>query len=218
MHGPMKALATSKSGKRGRKKRRSAAQLRSQGALAVASYGWNDLTDAERRVWDVRAKTTLCRSRRGRSRYLSGQKYYVKVNAARVFLGLPLLRLPPESVTFGPNPVGPFRITRLRGVLALKLSVPSAHAACIRVLASPPRNAGRRFCADFRYLCPLPAPRGGESDITKEYIKKFGIPRAGMRIFIQTRQQVDGQQDLPVQTDAIVPGHHWSLRSSAVAD
>ena len=218
MHGPMKALATSKSGKRGRKKRRSAAQLRSQAALAEASYGWNDLTDGERRVWDVCAKTMPCRSRRGRSRYLSGQKYYVKVNAARVFLGLPLLRLPPESVTFGPNPVGPFRITRVRGVLALKLSVPSAPAGHIRVLGSPPRNAGRRFCADFRYLCPLPAPRGGESDITKEYIKKFGIPRAGMRIFIQTRQQVDGQQDLPVQTDAIVPGHHWSLRSSAVAD
>ena len=174
--------------------------------------------DAERRVWDVCAKTMPCRSRRGRSRYLSEQKYYVKVNAARVFLGLPLLRLPPESVTFGPNPVGPLRNTRARGVLALKLSVPSTPTEHIRVLGAPPRNAGRRFCADFRYLCPLPAPRGGESDITKEYIKKFGIPRAGMRIFIQTRQQVDGQQDLPVQTDAIVPGHHWSLRSSAVAD
>src|ERR1035441_6376832 len=123
----MKTLAISKSGKRGRKKRRSAAQLRSQGALAEASYGWNDLTDAERRVWDVCAKTMPSRSRRGRSRYLSGQKYYVKVNAARAFLGLPLLRLPPGPVRFSPNPVGALSVTRVRGILALKLSVPSRH-------------------------------------------------------------------------------------------
>ena len=218
MHVSMKTLAISNNDKRRRKRRRSAAQLRSQAALAEASYGWNDLTDTERRAWDVRAKTTPSRSRRGRHRYLSGQKYYVKVNAARAFLGLPLLRLPPGSATFPPNPVGPLSITRVHGLPVLKLSVPSDPAGCIRVLGSPPCNAGRRFCADFRYLGPLPARRRGVSEITKLYIKKFGIPRPGMRVFIQTRQQVDGEQDLPVQTDAIVPGHRWCLHSSVVGD
>ena len=78
-----------------------------------------------------------------------------------------MLRLPPVPATFSPNVVGPLRITRVCGVLAMKLSVPSAPAEHIRVLASPPRNAGGRFCADYRYLCPLPPPITGESDITK---------------------------------------------------
>ena len=130
-----------------------------------------------------------------------------KVNAARIFLGLPILRLPSAPTMFSPNVVGPLRITRVRGVLAMKLSVPTAPAEHIRVLASPPRNAGRRFCADLRYLCPLPPPIKGESDITKPYIKKFCIPPAGKRVFIQTRQQVDGWRTLPAQTNALVAGH-----------
>jgi hypothetical protein len=138
------------------------------------------------------------------------------VNAARIFLGLPMLRLPPAPTTFSPNVVGPLRITRVRGVLAMKLSVPSAPAGRIRVLASPPRNAGGRFCADYRYLCPLPPPITGESDITKPYIKKFGIPLAGKRVFVQTRQQVDGRQAFPAQTNALAPGHQWSLHSTVV--
>jgi hypothetical protein len=210
----MKAQHHPRSGKRGRKKRRSAAQRRSQAALAEASYGWSGVTDEERRAWDARAWTIPCRSRKGKTRHLSGQKYFIKVNAARIFLGLSMLRLPPAPATFRPSVVGPLRITRVRGVLAIKLSVSGAPAEHIRVLASPARNAGRRFCADYRYLCPLPPPVKGEVDITKPYIKKFGIPPAGKRIFVQTRRQVDGWQTFPAQSDALLPGHQWSLRST----
>ena len=56
------------------------------------------------------------------------------------------------------------------------------------------------------YLGLLPAPDGSESYITEIYVKKFGNPPPGSRVFIQTRQQVDGQQDLPVPTDVVVPG------------
>ena len=215
-HNPMKAHHHSKSGKRGSKKRRSAAVLRSWTALTITSYGWNDLTDDERRAWDARGKTVLSRSRGGRSRRLSGQKCYSKVNTARAYLGLPPLRLPPKPANFSPNPVKGLSIIKVPGGLALKLSVPSAPAEYTKVMGSPPCSPGRRFCADFRYLGLLPAPDGGQSDITEQYIKKFGNPPPGSRVFIQTQQQVDGQHDLPLQTEAIVPGK-WKPRRATRA-
>ena len=66
--------------------------------------------------------------------------------------------------------------------------------------------------------CPLPPPIKGESDITKPYIKKFGIPLASKRVFIQTRQQVDGWQAFPAQTNVLVAGHQWSLHSTVAGE
>ena len=63
----------------------------------------------------------------------------------------------------------------------------------------------------------LPAPEGGVSDITEQYVKEFGNPPPGSRVFIQTRQHVDGQQDRPVQTDAIVSGQRKRRRATRAA-
>ena len=43
---------------------------------------------------------------KGRAHGLSGQKYYVKINGPRAFLGLAPLPLPPKPSKFSPNPVG----------------------------------------------------------------------------------------------------------------
>jgi hypothetical protein len=209
----VKTSANPKSGRRGKKKRPSAAQLHSRSAFANASYGWEERTDEERIAWDVAGKEQRGRSK-GRIYRLNGQKYYMKINAARYFLGLPPLTLPPRSSKPSPNPIGRLSIVEVPGGIALLLSVPSAPAEHTKVWGSPPQSAGRRFCADFRYLGLLPAPKGGFSDITELYVKKFGNPPPGSRVFIRTQQQVDGQQDLPVQTDAVVPGQRKRRRAT----
>ena len=63
----------------------------------------------------------------------------------------------------------------------------------------------------------LPAPEGSVSEITEQYVKKFGNPSPGSRVFIQTRQHVDGQPDRPVQTDAVVPGQRKRRRATGAA-
>ena len=195
---------------RRRKKRPSPAQLRSRDALATAAHGWDDLTDEEWKAWEAAGKQQRTCSK-GRTRRLNGRKYYLKINGTRAFLGLPRLRLPPSRSLLKPNPVGALSITCGPGGITLKLRVPSAPAPLTKVLGSPPQHRGRRFCADFRYLGLLPAPHGGASDITALYVNRFGNPPPGWRVFIRTQQQLDGQQDLPVQTDALVPGR-WKRR------
>ena len=105
-----------------------------------------------------------------------------------------------------PPAIGAFTIVKGSGGLALKLGVPGAPGEHTKVWASPPCNAGRRFNHDFRYLGSLPAPFGGESDLTGLYIVKFGEPPGGKRVFIQIRQHVDVWKDIPAQRDALVPG------------
>ena len=43
------------------------------------------------------------------------------------------------------------------------------------------------------------------SDITDLYVARFGVPPAGTKVFIRTQQHINGWDDLPKQTSAVVP-------------
>ena len=173
------------------------------------SSGWDELTDDERQLWTVSAKQVRTRRRNGKTYPLTGQLLYLKLNKARVKIGLPPLRTPSPRPQFKPNLIGQFRITNAGGFLALKLSVPELPAGHTMVFGSPPWKAGRSYCRNFTFLGLLPAPEGGESDITEHYLRthgeRYGVPRAGWRIFIYTKQQIDGWEGEPMQTSALVP-------------
>jgi hypothetical protein len=58
---------------------------------------------------------------------------------------------------------------------------------------------------DFTILGHLPAAAAGINDITDMYEKRYGIPRAGLRVFIRTKLEIDGWETDPIETTAIVP-------------
>ena len=186
-------------------KRRTGAQFQARRGFARVSGSLADLTEAQRQAWEVAAPQVKSKAVFGRSWPLTGQNFYQKINTARAALGFEPLLLPPTPVTFGPNPVGLFTITHDREALALKLAVAKVPAEDIAVYASPPCSRGRRRCWDLRLLGLLPAPHGGVSDITTQYLNKYGPPPAGKRIFISTRQHLNGWQSRPVLTSAVVP-------------
>jgi hypothetical protein len=220
-YGAMKTHDIRKSGKRGKivafrgrfgqcerehtlpRRPRTNAQLQAQAHFGGASLGWNDLTEEQRDAWRDFGKKVRSHPRGGQSGPLTGQNLFTAINRNQALLGLPPFAYPPERPEFGPNPVVGFSITEDRNRLALKLRVATPPAGHIVLFASPPHNAGRRYCDKFIFLGPLPPPVGDEIDITEPYLKKFGNPPPGSRVFITMRQQVNGWRNLPQRLEAV---------------
>jgi len=65
-------------------------------AWGRASKAWRKLTEPQRQAWCEAAKGVRSRSWYGQSSRLTGQAYFVKVNARRLFDGLAVLSWPPQ--------------------------------------------------------------------------------------------------------------------------
>jgi hypothetical protein len=197
-----------KGGPKGPKpKRHTPAQKRSFQDLGQTSRGWRQLTEEQLTDWRRRAASVRTRTRQRRSRPLRGQELYNKINSVLALLGRERRTDPPPEPRFGPNPVDEFTITGAGKTLALKLRVSGPLVQEIMVFASPPRSAGRGYCGDYRFLGLLPAPVECLSDITRLYIKKFGVPPPNTRIFIRVWPEVDGWECRGEMrlTNALVP-------------
>ena len=97
------------------------------------------------------------------------------------------------------------QLTNTNGAIAIKLAVSGKLPQYIVVRGTKPRGAGVSYVDHFTILGVMPAPDRGVSDITDLYVGKYGVPRAGSRVFLQTFQVSDGWDDLPQQFSAIVP-------------
>jgi len=175
---------------------------------------WRELTEEQRAAWRRRAGESDRLVRQGQYYRLSGQQLFNKINSVLALCEHEPRTTPPPQPRFGPNPVGALTIRRDADGLTLKLSVRETPAEDIMVFASPPQSAGRAYCGDYRFLGLLPAPVEHVSDITRLYIRKYGVPPANTRIFIRAWQQVEGwechgQMRL---TDAFVPARVWILQ------
>ena len=191
----------------GRKQRRTPARRRARADLGRLSRMWNELTEEQRTSWRHRARAVHSRVREGHSYPLDGQKLFNKINSVLLLLGRKPWREAPPLPRFGPNQVGKLQITGAGKGMALELRVNGTPAEEIMVYASPPQNAGRQYCGDFRFLGLLPAPIECLSDITRLYIKKYGVPPPNTRIFVRTWQVVDGWENKGAMqiTSALVP-------------
>ena len=191
------------------KQRRTAAQRRARQHLGQFSGMWRQLTEEQRTAWRRRASEVGRLVRNGLYYHLGGQQLFNKINSVLALCGHEPLTDPPPQPRFGPNPVGALTISSAGDGLTLKLSVCGSPAEDIMVFASPPYSAGRGYCRDYRFLGLLPAPVEQVSDITRLYIKKYGVPPANTRVFIRAWQQVDGWECRGQMrlTNALVPAN-----------
>ena len=185
----------------------SVAQARAKRDFAYYSQIWRTLSDPEQAAWNKRAAKTRSRPRAGRSTALTGHTLFVKINCARAAAGLELVRLPPRKARFRPNPVGPLTISGNGAGIELQLSVPKPprRGVVVLVLGAAPCSAGRSSTTPYSILGRLPAPVGGVSTITSLYVSRFGVPPPRRRVFIRTRQLIEGWEDEPKETNALVP-------------
>ena len=70
-------------------------QLLWRKAWGKASKAWGKLTEPQRQAWCEAAKGVRSRPWMGKSKPLTGQAYFVKINARRLLDGQGLLRCPP---------------------------------------------------------------------------------------------------------------------------
>lgn len=188
--------------KAGRKKVRSPDQQAWAAAVGHASQTWEQLTDEQRLELRVQAG----------NRRMTGQRWFVKLNARRFYNGQPLLLGLP-----GPAPVNlPLRfrffITNLGGRVAFKLEFLKAPIGHFTVWASRPRNRGTSREKDCPRLGSLPELEDGVSDFTELYFRKHGafirkhrLRLVGKRIFIRLRQELDEGPGELQGADAVVP-------------
>ena len=180
-------------------------QVRVRSALGRYSALWNKLTNEQRLLWNARASDVRSRPRLGKNGHLTGQQLFVKINCILASVGKPMVTSPPGRPQFPANPVGALSITNSNGAIGLQLSVSRTPAADIIVRGAAPCSQGVSFVRDFTILGLLPAASGGASEITEMYVKRYGIPREGSRVFIRTNQEIDGWEDNFKQTTAVVP-------------
>ena len=165
---------------------------------------WGTITDEQRLAWNTVASRRRTQSVLGRSGPISGYLLCVAINTNLAAIGLPLTADPAPPPTFPSNPVGPLTATRTGGTVSLQLEVSGSPAPYIIVLGAKPKGPGISYVDHYTILGVLPMPQGGFSDITSLYVAKYGVPRVGQRIFIQTIQQINGWRNIPKPTRALV--------------
>jgi len=129
----------------------------------------------------------------------------VKANSRRLAVGQDLLAWPPGPESFRPTPLVRFVITNSGGRIALKLRVSGGPTEGVMVSASRPRNAGVMVWEKFVRIGLLPAPVGGMSDITRQYVAKHGVPPVGKKVFIRIQQMNDYVGNFVQIVSAVVP-------------
>ena len=185
--------------------RRTSAQLRIRSSFGRVVTRWRALTEEQRAAWTPATENVYSRTRLGQRGLLSGYLLFIKINSALAYQGQPLVDAPPARVNFDENPVGPLVATNNDGAIELKLSVPPAPATPVLVLATGPCSPGVSFAKHFAIIGVLPAAEAGYSNITALYTARYGALQAGTRIFIRTRQVLNGWEDTPKQTTVIIP-------------
>jgi hypothetical protein len=180
-------------------------QIRVRSLLGRIAARWRTLTDQQRALWILAASLIQSRRRMNQSGALLGHQLFTKINFNLVIAGQSQVDVPTERPQFDPNPVGEITITNNGGEIRLKLRVSATPTQPIVVLGYTPMSAGAMFARDFVILGLLPAAVDGFSDITDLYVARYGVPPVGKRLLIRTRAQVNGWEDIPLQTTGIVP-------------
>jgi hypothetical protein len=183
---------------------RTPGRQRARSHFAFVVGAWRKRTHKQFVAWSVAAQRANSQSPGGAGT-LDAYRLFCKINFALVTAGLPIVMVPPKPEKFRPNPVEELDIRNRRGVTTLWLRVPEAPATYTFVLGSPPCSAGRSVRSNYSTIGLLPAPVRGWCDVTELYVKRFGVPPVGTRVFIRTRQLINGWEDDFKNTDAVVP-------------
>ncbi len=182
-----------------------AAQMQVRATFGTVASAWDGLTEAQRQAWIAAASTRQTKTRCGTSGPMTGLQFFVQVNANLLAMGQDQVTAPPAPPVFQPNAPQNLVITNPAGVVAMKLTCPTAPGENHLILASAPQKAGVSVCNNYRVIGSCPAAVGGSADITAIYPTVFGAPPPGTKVFVSVHQMTNGFTSVPSKFNAIVP-------------
>ena len=180
-------------------------QLVVRDLLAQQARRFDALTDAQQDAWNVAADGYQSRPTLGQSGPLTGLQLFVRINCKLGLLGQNPVDVPPVAPQFPSLAPQNLVITNTGGVVAVKLTCPTAPGENTVLRASPPQNSAVRACRNFRIIGVCPTPVAGAADITGLWTAEFGVVPVGKRLFVKASTMVDGFESLARQFQARVP-------------
>ena len=172
--------------------RHTAARRRACRNMTKSSQLWSEITEEQREGWRQRATEVHSEPRLGVSGPLTGQNLLVKLNRVLSTCGYEPLRDAPPLPHFSGNAVVGLKITQGARGPVLKVQLSERPTQDIMVFASPPRSQGQVFCNTYAFIGLVRDSVEHEREITRLYIKKYGAPPAGSRVFIRAWPQENG--------------------------
>jgi hypothetical protein len=183
---------------------RTPAQVNGREIWQAVNGRWRTLTQAQMVRWNAAAETRKSKLRLTQGKP-TGQVLFVKINYPLAYWGRDQFDLPPRCPRFPELAVSGFSVTNVGGIIKISLDCSNNPGDHTILRASAPLSAGRKTCTQFRIIGLCPSPGEGLADITALYTAKFGVPRAGSKIFLRVNQMIDGWQDKPVEFRLVVP-------------
>src|ERR1035438_2310673 len=189
-----------------RKKSCTDAQGRGQDAFGGPAQAWGKkLTQEQRDAWNAVAKHLWSNPRLSQAGPLHGEQVFTGRSSVLLKVGKELRLWPTPRPVFKPNPVVGLSVSNARDGVRIKLWVSGPVEEDVMVSGQAPCSAGRKKWRRGAYLCLLAAAEGGQTDITAEYVARFGEPEPGMKVFIRVQQQRDGWQDIARDLSEVAP-------------
>ena len=179
------------------------AQATVRARLSQNAIAWKALTDAQRAGWESLGSQMQRTDSLGQSYTLNGFAAYCSVNNNKLAVGdavvsdAPAIEAPVNIVTA--------TVTLSASAFTIAYTAtPLGTGTRLLIYASPQRNAGRSFEADYRLIMATAAAAASPADIESQYIARLGTPVAGNRIFLSIVAYKGGFVSGPFNVSQIV--------------
>ena len=161
----------------------SSAQAAVRARLGENAIGWRALTDAQRAGWESLGSQMSRTDALGQSYTLNGFAAYCSVNNNKLAAGdaivsdAPALEAPVNILTA--------TITLTNAAFSVAYTAtPLGTGTRLFLYASPQRNAGRQFEADYRLIAVTAAAAASPHNLLSAYTARLGAPVTGNKVFL----------------------------------
>lgn len=181
----------------------SSAQAAVRARLSTNAIAWKALTDEQRAGWESLGSQMSRTDSLGQSYTLNGFSAYCSVNNNKLAAGDAVVSAAPAITS--PTNIVTATITLTASDFSIAYTAtPLGTGVRLMVFASPQRNAGRSFEADYRLILVTSAAAASPQDIESQYIARLGTPVAGNRIFLSFVAYLGGFTSGPFNVSQVV--------------